>query len=390
MRSGIHMGSVLGIPLYLDFSWFFVASLLTVSAAMDARGNWLLTTLMGLANVFGLLLSVFLHELAHSWMALRLGLTLKSITLSIFGGVANLGKEPSQPQALMQVAVAGPLVSLGLFGIAIGARWLLPDQTIAAIWFSNMAWINVLIAAFNLIPGIPLDGGQILKALVWQWTGDRQRGSLWATRVGQGLGWILLLLGVYLVFLASVISGLWLSLLGLFLLGNARRYAQYDQLQGVVQQLTAQDVVRRNFRVVDAALSLREFADRYLLNRDDDAVFFAEAEGRYKGMVQPAELQGIDRTTWAEQTVLSIVTPMTELEGVSEQAPITQVAQLLQIRRRVPVLTAAGAIAGLIDKGDIIDSIGQKLGITVAPEVLAQIRERNEFPPGFPLDDSEG
>ncbi len=137
-------------------------------------------------------------------------------------------------------------------------------------------------------------------------------------------------------------------------------------------------------------MSLREFADRYVLNRDDDAIFFAETEGRYKGMVQPAELQALDRTTWADYTVLSIVTPMSDLEGVSEQAPITQVAQLLQVRRRVPVLTAAGAIAGFIDKGDIIDSIGQKLGITVAPEVLAQIRERNEFPPGFPLDDSEG
>jgi Zn-dependent protease len=394
MRGSLRLGNLFGIPFYIDYTWFFIAGLLTLSYYFDfSEGNpgWAIPPiLVGLLTALGLFGSVLAHELAHSLVALSQGISVKSITLFIFGGMATIEKESQNPWAAFWVAIAGPLMSFGLFLLLQGllvSEWI-PASSALEAWASNIAMANAIIACFNLVPGLPLDGGQILKAVVWGITGDRHRGVLWAARSGQLFGWGFTGFGLWLSFTSGLFTGIWIGLIGLFMLNNARRYAQYTQLQQILSQLTAREAMRRDFRVVDVNLTLREFAEQFLLMDETLQIYFADADGRYKGMVDADGLRRIERSRWDSDTVASILVPMDKLEGVPEDAPIGVIVRLMADtqQQRIPVLSPTGAIAGLVDKGDIVASLGEKLGITIAPDVVQRVRDRDEFPLGFPID----
>ncbi|WP_017327622.1 site-2 protease family protein [Synechococcus sp. PCC 7336] len=395
MRGGLRVGNLFGIPFYINYTWFAIAGLLTLSYAfnlLNFNSSWNLPTALavGLATSLGLFGSVLAHELAHSLAARAQGISVTSITLFIFGGMATIERESDNPWAAFRVAIAGPLLSFALFLALklVQLSRLVPETSGLGVWVSNIAGANLIIALFNLIPGLPLDGGQILKAVVWGVTGDRHTGMKWAARSGQIVGWGTIGLGLLLGFAESSFAGLWIGFIGLFILNSARRYSQYLQLQQVLTQLMARDAMRRNFRVVDVALTLREFADRYLIPAEEREVFFADCDGRYKGMVDPEAMRQIERSQWELENLYAILTPMDQLEGIAEEASIPEVIRLMRNgdRARVPVLSPTGAIAGLIDKGDIVRSLGERLGIAISPELVQRVREENKFPAGFPVD----
>lgn len=392
MNQRWRIGSIFGIPLFVDASWFVVVALLTWVDGSDWQQMypaWGTGWAWGAGFAMALLLfgSVLLHELGHSLVAKSQGIQVNSITLFLFGGVAAIEQESKTPGQAFQVAIAGPLVSLSLFlGLTL-ATLALPESLPPAVLASNLARLNLVLALFNLMPGLPLDGGQILKAAVWKVTGNRFRGVHWAAKTGQVLGWIALSLGLGVLLFFGATNGLWLALLGWFGIRNATLYDRFTNLQEALAALKASDAISNDFRVVDAEMTLREFADRYLLAETRPGSYFAASDGRYRGLVQAEELSNVERSLWESQTVQSLVRPLTEIATVQQTAPLTEVILLLENQNlpRVTVLSPAGAVAGVIDRGDTVRALVKALNLPVSEADIRQIKEAGSYPASFQL-----
>ncbi len=390
MQSSWRIGAILGIPLFVDSSWFIILALVTVSYGLQPAwhamwGN--LAWVMGLALALLLFSSVLLHELGHSIAAKIQGIGVNSITLFLFGGIASIDKESKTPGDALKVAIAGPLVSFGLFLLlaAISISPGLPEPV--AVITANVAQINLVLTLFNLIPGLPLDGGQVLKSLVWKFTGSRMQGIRWAARSGQALGWLAIIVGVSLALLYQDFSGLWIAAIGWFALRNAAAYNQVTNLQEAMLSLTAVDAMARDFRVVDAEITIRQFADSYLLEENRQPVYFAASEGRYRGLVTVDDIRTIERSQWDDMTLHDIVKPLLTIPSVRESTPLTEVIDQLETQEipRITVLTPADAVAGTLDRGDVVQAIAQRLGMKVPPAMIQRIKEEGQYPPGLQL-----
>ncbi|NJN30407.1 MAG: site-2 protease family protein [Synechococcales cyanobacterium RM1_1_8] len=391
MQSGLRIGSIFGIPLQIHASWLVVVGLITLSNGLEWQTSYPqwgqpLAWGIGLASALLLFGSVLLHELGHSLVALWQGIKVNSITLFLFGGMASIEKESKTPGQAFQVAIAGPAVSILLALLLFGLLPLLPPTGPLAVLAADLARINLVLALFNLIPGLPLDGGQVLKAAVWKITGDRFQGIRWAARAGAFLGWTAVLLAFAGVFLLNAPGLLWIGLLGWFGIQNARRYDQMATLQERLLQLKASDAMTRGFRVVDADLSLEEFTETYLIPAKSP-VYFAAADGRYCGLVEADAMQDIERSEWPRQPVRSLTKPLPEIASVTEGESLARVIQRLDAEALgfITVLTPAGAVAGVVDRGDLVRTIGLSLGLRFAPEEIARIKAEGDYPPGLQL-----
>jgi Zn-dependent protease len=391
MRSGWQVGKIFGIPLMLDTSWFLILALMTLvnaeyfqNAGLPSVAAWITGLVLSL-SLFG---SVLLHELGHSLMALSQGIKVNSITLFVFGGVASIEQESKTPWQAFQVAIAGPAVSLALFLLLGGVALLVPIPDPYNTVVLQLASINGVLAIFNMLPGLPLDGGQVLKALVWKITGSRLKGLRWAALAGKTLGWAIIAFGIFLFVQAGAGGALWSVLIGWFILNNANSYSRVADLQEAVSNLSAAEAMTRDFRVVEADLTLQHFTDNYLLREEGRyPTFFAASDGRYRGQIVPDDLQQIERSEWNRQTLQSIVHPLSDIPTVNEATALTEAIDKLERLdlSRITVLTPAGAVAGVIDRGDIIRALAQKLGVAVPEKMIEQIKEDGKFPPSLPL-----
>ncbi|QIZ71879.1 site-2 protease family protein [Oxynema aestuarii] len=392
MQAGWRIGSVFGIPLYVDSSWFVIVALLTLFNGSKFVPQWGPVVGWGAGLAMPLLLfgSVLLHELGHSLVAKSQGINVNSITLFIFGGIASIEQESKTPGQAFQVAIAGPAVSFGLF-VGLGLLGgTLPELSPIAVLARDLATINLVLASFNLIPGLPLDGGQVLKAAVWKITGDRFRGVHWAAKTGKILGSIAIAFGLTALLVGGAgagTGGLWIALLGWFGLRNASAYDRLTDLQEALIQLKAQEVMTRQFRVVDANMTLREFADDYLLGELQPTVYFAASDGRYRGLVMPERLREIERSEWEMQRLQAIVRPLGEIVAVGEEASMVEAIERLESHQlnQITVLSRAGAVAGIIDRGDIVRSLAQKLNFPISAAEIKRIKEEGTYPPGLQL-----
>lgn len=392
MRSGWRVGSVLGIPLWLDTSWFFIVIWFSLIESQDWRRSypeWGAPLVWGAGLAAALLLfgSVLLHELGHSVAAKLQGIEVSSIRLFMFGGVASIERESRTPGGAFQVAIAGPVVSLGLFAVLLGLAGTLPLGHPLGRMAANLAQINLVLAIFNLIPGLPLDGGQVLKAAVWKLTGDRQVGVLWAARVGQVLGWLAVGLGLLSVIVPSGgFGGLWMALIGWFCISNAANYERLARLQSALLKITAGEAAGRDYRTIDATLSLRRFVDEYLL-RPERPVYLAAHDGRYRGRVKVEELDLIERSRWESLTVGELVQPFESLTRVGEKTALAEAVCCLENGQvdRLMVLTPAGGVAGTLDRGDIVRAVATELKIPLAEADLRRLKEESSYPQGFQL-----
>lgn len=389
MQAGWRVGSLFGIPLFIDPSWFLILAFLIFRNGVvwqEKYPNWGLLLTYGAAAVMALLLfaSVLLHELGHSLVARSQGIKVNSITLFLFGGVAAIEQESKTPGQAFQVAIAGPGVSFFLFAILGSLVIAVPEPTHPLnVMAGNLAIVNLFLALFNLLPGLPLDGGQILKAAVWKATGSRFKGVHWAAKTGKALGWLAIIFGV----LTITTGGLWLALIGWFVLQNASSYDRLTELQEALLSLKASDAMTREFRVVDAEMTLRRFADDYLLGNSTAEVYYASSNGRYRGMVITDDLHYIERSEWETQKLYRIIQPLVDIPSVEEAAPLVDAIQQMESRqlRRMTVLSPAGAVSGVIDRGDIVRALAEKLKMTVSDSMIKQIKDEGSYPPGFQL-----
>jgi Zn-dependent protease len=394
MRGQWQIGSFFGIPFYLDTSWFIIVGLVSLANATEINQQILGNNQIWLGGVLGLLLalllfaSVLLHELGHSLAARTQGITVNSITLFLFGGVAAIERESKTPLGAFWVAIAGPLVSFALFIIFwtmgnLGQQWL-----IVRYFGQNLGQINLFLGLFNLIPGLPLDGGQILKALVWKLSGDRLVGVRWAARSGQGIGLIGVALGLISLFVIGDAGGAWLALVGWFVWRNANAYERTSNLQSGLKMIRATEVMTREFRVVNANLTLREFAETYLLQGNQNLVpYYAASDGRYRGLVRVNLLQDIERSEWDWLTLQDIAIPLTESPHVGENSNLVEIINQLERSgdRALTVLSPAAAVAGVIDRGDVVKAIVTQQGLPIPEAEIKRIKQEAVYPSYLPL-----
>lgn len=364
--NGLRFGNLFGIPFYINPSWFLVLALVTWDyggglaqqfPTLTGASPWLL----GLGAALLLFASVLAHELGHSFVAISQGIEVKSITLFIFGGLASLERESDSPAEAFWVAIAGPLVSFTLFFLFMAIGILAPISGPIAAIVNLLAYINLAIGLFNLIPGLPLDGGNVLKSLVWKITGNSYKGITFAGRVGQFIGWSAIGLSVLSFFGLSPVGSVWTLLIGWFLLQNAGFAAQSAQFQERLDGLTAGDVVEPDSPVIAADASLRQFADESILNQDSGWQRFlvTDAEQQLIGTASIEDLKQIPIDQWETQTVRDIAKPTESELTIQSNRPLLDVIQLLEEKRlsALTVITENGSVVGLLEKSAIIERL---------------------------------
>jgi len=391
MQSGLRIGSLFGIPVQIHPSWLVIVGLITLSNSFEwqaAYPQWgtPLTWGIGLASALLLFGSVLVHELGHSLTARSQGIDVNSITLFLFGGVASIDKESKTPGQAFQVAIAGPAVSIVLGLLLLSLLNVLPEGTPTAVLVGDLSRINIILALFNLIPGLPLDGGQIFKAAVWKATGDRFKAVRWAARAGALIGWSAILFAFAGVFLLNAPGALWIGLLGWFGVQNARNYDRVTSLQESLLNLKASDAMTRSFRVLDADLSLQDFTEDYLIPQRSP-VYFAAANGRYCGLINAEEINSVERSEWSYQPVGKLVNSLQDIATVTEGDSLASIIQRLEQEalKFITVLSPAGAVAGVVDRGDLVQAIGQSMGFRFPQAEIERIKHEGSYPPGLQL-----
>jgi Zn-dependent protease/predicted transcriptional regulator len=390
MQKRWKIGSLFGIPLYIDPLWFIILGLATwnFGSSYQQLGTTVGWT-VGIVMALLLFTSVLLHELGHSLAAKSQGIKVSSITLFLFGGMAMIEEESKTPNQAFQVAIAGPAVSIILFLLFKSVSTAFSDTSIISQITNDLAGINLVLALFNLIPGLPLDGGQVLKAALWKATGNQFKAVRGAAIAGQVLGYSAIAFSFVLdYYTQDLFTGLWIMLLGWFAIRNATSYQRVATLQETLVNTIASETMTRDFRVIDAKQSLRTFADAYLLENNRQQIYFADADGRYQGLVIPEKLQLIEISEWETQTVQNIVTPLTEIPTVAESTSLVQIIKNLETQElsHITVLSPAGSVAGIIDKGDIVRTLAQKLKLKITDSDIKNIKADRNYPPGLQLD----
>jgi Zn-dependent protease len=408
MTEGWQIARLWGIPLRIHPTWLVILLISTVAFQRDYHpaGSGGDLMIWGLAFLTALLLfvSVLLHELGHSLVALSQGVKVRSITLFLLGGVASVDRECATPRGAALVAAAGPAVSLALAGLFLALRG--PAGQLApglGQMVLQLGLLNLTLALFNLLPGLPLDGGLLLKALVWQISGSQRRGIQVANGCGRFLSLMALGLGTWMLLKGNGGSGLWLLVLGWFGLGAASRQAQLLRLQTVLKELRVADASRRRFRVVEASASLRQLSQQRLQAADPAPPGPAgpgPAEipglppwilvcdrGRWQGVIDDAPLQSLPVQRWEGERIGDHAQPLASLPSIPEQAPLWQAVLRLDDPEvsRLLVLSPAGLPTGTLERPDLGEVVFSRLGVRVPPPLLALARKHNAYPMGLAL-----
>ena len=369
MFENFRVGTLFNIPIYINPSWFLVLALVTWSDA-----QWLVyqfpqlgTLAWGLGLVTALLLfaSVLAHELGHSLIARRQGVEVNSITLFIFGGLASLDKEATTPGESFRVAIAGPLVSFSLFGLLNAIGYFSHISGPLAAVLALLASVNLALGVFNLIPGLPLDGGNVLKALVWKITGKPHSGVAFASRVGQFFGWVGIGLGLASLLGISNIGSVWTLLVGWFLLQNAGQSAQAANVQRLMSDLTAADAIIPNSPMVAATESLRELANNHIIGNPIQwqKYLATDIEGKLIGEISITAMNKVPTNDWWNVRVESLL-ESTTVGTVSEAMPLLEVVnQLDDDTSELAVIGQDGRLLGLVEKASIIRRLQKRMAI---------------------------
>ncbi|MEP0920003.1 site-2 protease family protein [Leptolyngbya sp. DQ-M1] len=369
MNNNIRVGSLFGIPFYVNPSWFLVLGLVTFSYGSGLAAQFPnlpsgLSWGLGLFTALLLFGSVLAHELGHSFVALKQGVGVRSITLFLFGGLASLEKESETPAEAFQVAIAGPLVSLLLAGLAtlfaVGTGVSGAPAAILGVLVS----VNLALALFNLIPGLPLDGGNILKALVWKVTGSPYKGMKFAGRVGQLIGWLAIASGLLPLVVFGSGLNFWNILIGWFLLQNASQAAQSGVVLDKLAGLTASDAVSASSPVVAASSTLRAFADQRILDQRVWQKFLVtNSDGQLIGTLAIDDLKAIPSELWSETLVQSLVKPLDPSLMVQSDRPLSEVVTFLEERKltALSVIQEDNVLVGLLEKTAIVNLLQNRV-----------------------------
>jgi Zn-dependent protease len=360
-NNNIRLVKVMGIPISLDPSWFLVFALITWILAVNyfpsEFGNWSVVQFWAVAAITSLLffLSVLLHELGHSIVALRYKLPVKSITMYIFGGISEISAEPTTPLPELVIAFVGPLTSLLLAAFFYIVELLFSNVAPIYAAAKYLAYINLVLGLFNLIPGFPLDGGRVFRAIVWGITHNLRRATEIAGLLGQGIAFIFILLGVWLLFQGNWINGLWITFIGWFLenavVGQVQQVRMHDLLSGH----TVDQVMSRSCVMVSADLTLQELVNQYFLDRGERCVVVMRND-QPAGFLTLHNVRQVAREQWLTATVAQVMTPMDKVKVTRPEVGLAQALDQMGTDgvNQLPVM-ADGQIEGMLRREDIVN-----------------------------------
>ena len=375
MRGNISLGRVFGIPLRLHYTWFIIFALVTSSLVLypfEQPYPIEQRILLGILTSVLFFASIITHELAHSLLAIRNKIPVKEITLFVFGGVSQITKEATSPRVELSIAIVGPLTSLAMAGIFYGLYLLLAgaQQSLAASLMQWLAMINVILALFNLIPGFPLDGGRIFRAIVWQRTHDYHRATSTATKVGQGIAYAFIAGGLALIFALQLwFNGLWLIFIGWFLHDAARSSQQQILLRDSLIGITARQVTDYSCPIIPPHLNLAELVQQYILPTGRSCFLVTRGAG-LEGMVTLQQIKKVPRTRWAITSVQDIMTPASKLKVAHADQDVLSILQEMsgEYANHIPVIEAE-KVVGVINREDLTRLLRTRadLGMRLTP-----------------------
>ena len=365
MQASIKLGRLFGIPIGLHYSWFIIAALIAVSLGARFSANhpqesvWMIwATALFTALLF--FTSLILHELSHAIVARRINLPVRSITLFALGGVAHIESESTSAKGEFWMAIVGPLTSLAIgIGCASAAHALgwSPDGREPGLGVSVLGWlgyVNIGLAMFNMLPGYPLDGGRILRALLWWRSGDMARATRQAARTGQVMAGLLISLGLVGFITGVYPGGLWLAFIGWFLMVAAHAsYTQVAITEGL-RNVLVHDVMGHECGVVSATQSLRTFVDEMLLKSSHEC-FIVRSNGDSVGIITPTEVKKINRDAWGRVAVAEAMRPLHDLPTVTPTTPVSEAFSLMtrNAATQLPVMSE-GHLEGVVTLGEIM------------------------------------
>ncbi|MDW3223850.1 MAG: site-2 protease family protein [Paracoccaceae bacterium] len=360
--NSVKLFSLNNFDIKVDPSWLLIAALVTWSLSRQYFPEVLpgaetsVYLMLAVTAMLGLFASLLLHELAHSVVARHLGVPIKSITLFLFGGVAELEAEPNSARAEFWIAVAGPVMSfclaLGFWVLDVVAIWSGLPETISAVLY-YLALINLILAVFNLLPAFPLDGGRVLRAVLWHQTGDLLSATRHAARSGTYLAYVLMGIGVIALFQGLVVSGMWQIMIGGFLLLAAR--ASYTQQLSKVafEGRTVGSLMTKGPIVVGPDMTLAEFVNHIMLEKH---VSFAPVieDGILLGHIDASVLSGIDRENWANTRVCDVFVGLDSEAITQADVPIPDLLETIsRTGRRKFMVVSDHDLLGIVTLSDL-------------------------------------
>lgn len=356
----LKLTTVRGIEVGVHYSWFIIFFLITFSLTgrfASAHPHWTQSEhyAVGIATSLLFFASILLHELAHSFVALAKGIPVRAITLFVFGGVAQMGREPDRPMTEFQIAIAGPVTSALLAGGFGTIAFLAGDEfeRISALagWLAS---INLLLAVFNLVPGFPLDGGRIFRAALWRFTGNLTKATRIAAGTGQTLGYALIFFGIWIGFTANWFSGLWLALIGWFLLNAAQESVVQVSMRSVLTGLKAEDVMATECSTVPGNRSLADLVEGEIF-RTGNRCFLVSCNEQVEGLVTLHQVKAVPRELWSRTPVRGAMTPLARMRIVAPETPVMEVLQVMEREdvNQVPVMRNGGLL-GMISREHLL------------------------------------
>ena len=360
MKHSWRIGKIAGIDIHIDSSWFVIFVLFTWVLANsyfpqqypEWKGGqyWLI----GVFTSLLMFSSVLFHELAHSIVAKVQGEEVRRITLFILGGVAQISEEPKKPWKEFTMALVGPAASVVLaVGFFVMSFFFAGVSESLKASFLYLALINFVLAVFNLLPGFPMDGGRVLRALIWQATGDLKKATSIASKAGQGVAFLLIFLGIFQI-LRGNLGGFWLIFVGWFLHSAAVRGYQQITVESALKGVRAKELMREDFERISGETLVGELVDNYILHKRE-RVFLVEDQDSLRGIVCLEDVKATPREKWHQLTVAEIMTPKEKLEAVSPDDDGNKILNSLTAKdiHQVPVVEG-GRVTGIICRSDIL------------------------------------
>ncbi len=367
-RSVLVLGHFRGIRIEIHISWLVIFALLMISLSAglhQAYPDWSWTTILitTLATVVMFFISILAHELGHSLVAIRRGIPVRAITLFIFGGMAQISKDSESADDEFWIAIAGPAVS---FALAILFVLLsIPAAAISEALSVGLTWlglINFIVAVFNLVPGFPLDGGRVFRALVWKLTGDAARGMRAAVMGGRLVAYALFALGLWsMLAMNNLIGGLWIMIIAWFLLNMAeasgRSYGYRERLKGI----RARDLAEDELPLVAPTVTVDDWVHDHMLPTGTRAYFVGD-DGEVQGLVTLSDARNLAREQWRNTRVSDIMTPADKLVSVEPGTGAEEVLRLINEHKlnQIPVMDN-GRVVGWIDRRRLLGTIEMRL-----------------------------
>ncbi len=388
VSSPFRLGIFRGIPIFLHWSLAIIFVLLAWSIAsgfspeaypdLGAGAQWLIGAITAALYIA----SILAHELGHAIIAQRLGVEVKRITLLVFGGIAELGSESDTARAELRIAAAGPAVSFVLAAVflLLGLLATAVDQPVIQAPLVYLGVANLLLAVFNLIPGYPLDGGRILRAVVWQRTGSKDRANVRATQSGQIVGFAFFTIAVFLILQGQFLSGLWLLAIGWFIQGNSGLVGAQSGMNALLNEVTTHQAMDDHVQMVSSRQMIRQIVDERVLGMGE-RFFVVTDEGVPRGILSLTDIVRTPRERWDWVPANQAMVPWTRVVAVGPDTPLTEALQVMTERgvSQVPVVRD-GRPVGVLSREMIINNLRLRAELKTGVDRATLQRQRASSP----------